>query len=81
MSKVVQLTFTHFKEQPCGVVWCTTLYFPQGVGPHDANAIVHYKGVWHVFHQANWTDWAHLVSTDMVHWTRLPSALSPNGGP
>eukprot|EP00729_Bicosta_minor_P013902 gene13902-23529_t len=50
-----------------------------GVGPHDANAIVHYKGMWHVFHQANWTDWAHLVSSDMVHWTRLPSALSPNG--
>lgn len=50
-----------------------------GVGPHDANAIFHYKGMWHVMHQANWTDWAHLVSTDMVHWTRLPSALSPNG--
>ena len=27
----------------------------------------------------NWTDWAHLVSTDMVRWTRLPSALTPNG--
>ena len=34
-----------------------------GVGPHDANAIFPYKGVWHAMHQANWTDWAHLVST------------------
>ena len=32
-----------------------------------------------LYAQANWTDWAHLVSTDMAKWTRLPSALSPNG--
>ena len=32
-----------------------------------------------VMHQANWSDWAHLVSTDLVHWTRIQSALSPNG--
>jgi sucrose-6-phosphate hydrolase SacC (GH32 family) len=50
-----------------------------GAGPHDANAIFHWKGQWHVMHQANWTDWAHLVSTDLVTWTRIPSALSPNG--
>lgn len=30
-------------------------------------------------HQANWTDWAHLTSTDLVRWTRLKSALAPNG--
>ena len=30
-------------------------------------------------HQANWSDWAHLVSKDLVHWTRIQSALSPNG--
>ena len=34
-----------------------------GIGPHDANAIFQYKGTWHAMHQANWTDWAHLVST------------------
>ena len=50
-----------------------------GVGPHDANAIFPYKGVWHAMHQANWTDWAHLTSPDLVHWTRTPSALAPNG--
>ncbi len=50
-----------------------------GSGPHDANAIFQYKGQWHVMHQANWTDWAHLVSSDLVKWTRIPSALSPNG--
>ena len=50
-----------------------------GSGPHDANAIFKYKGQWHVMHQANWTDWAHLVSSDLVRWTRISSALSPNG--
>ena len=50
-----------------------------GAGPHDANAIFHYKGQWHMMHQANWTDWAHLVSADLTTWTRIPSALSPNG--
>lgn len=50
-----------------------------GTGPHDANAVFPYKGTWHIMHQANWTDWAHLVSSDMVRWTRLPSALAPNG--
>ena len=50
-----------------------------GTGPHDGNAVFQWHGVWHVMHQANWTDWAHLVSTDLVHWTRLKSALAPNG--
>ena len=51
-----------------------------GIGPHDVNAIFNYRGTWHCMHQANWTDWAHLVSTDLAHWTRVPSALYPNGG-
>ena len=50
-----------------------------GTGPHDVNAIFLWKGMWHVMHQANWTDWAHLVSRDLATWTRLSSALSPNG--
>ena len=47
--------------------------------PHDVNSVFQYKGMWHVMHQANWSDWAHLVSTDLAHWTRIASALSPNG--
>ena len=50
-----------------------------GIGPHDANAIFKHLGKWHIMHQANWTDWAHLVSDDLVRWTRVKSALSPNG--
>lgn len=53
--------------------------YNMAIGPHDPNAIFKYRGVWHAFHQANWTDWAHLTSDDLVRWTRQPSALFPNG--
>ena len=67
--------------QDCPVAPPTPIYHTTGLGtgPHDANAIFNYRGTWHLMHQANWTDWAHLVSTDLAHWTRLPSALAPNG--
>ena len=47
--------------------------------PHDVNSVFKWGGLYHIMHQANWTDWAHLVSTDLAHWTRIQSALSPNG--
>ena len=50
-----------------------------GTGPRDPNALFQYMGVWHLMYQANWTDWAHIVSADLVRWTRLPSALAPRG--
>ena len=53
--------------------------YNMAIGPHDPNAIFKHRGVWHAFHQANWTDWAHLTSDDLVRWTRQPSALFPNG--
>jgi hypothetical protein len=44
-----------------------------GTGPHDANAIFQYKGVWHLMHQANWTDWCAACGTPPS--TRLPAPL------
>lgn len=38
-----------------------------GVGPHDLNSILHWKGVWHIMHQANWTDWAHVSLLERMH--------------
>ena len=48
-----------------------------GVGPHDLNAILHWKGVWHIMHQANWTDWAHVsVARADVSQTTPPERCS-----
>ena len=44
----------------------------------DVNAIFSFRGIWHIFHQFRnrpRTSIGHQVSTDLVHWTRLPDAL------
>ena len=45
----------------------------------DVNALFEFNGVWHIMSQ--WalrpqTSVGHMVSTDLLHWTRLPDALS-----
>lgn len=51
---------------------------------NDANAIFHYRGLWHVMFQSGdgpppygWR-WAHKVSADLVHWYPIADALAPN---
>ena len=44
---------------------------------NDCSGVVKYKGLYHVFHQCCQNHWDHLVSKDMVHWTRLPPPLAP----
>ncbi|MHC8522929.1 hypothetical protein ACPJHQ_19425 [Rossellomorea sp. H39__3] len=43
----------------------------------DPNGLVYYKGEYHLFHQDG-GKWAHAVSTDLVHWKRLPIAIPWN---
>ncbi|KAK9833773.1 hypothetical protein WJX74_005433 [Apatococcus lobatus] len=52
---------------------------------NDPNGMLQYNGVHHVFfqHTPNETvfgrqTWAHVASTDLVHWKRLPTALYPD---
>ncbi|MBC8571197.1 cadherin-like beta sandwich domain-containing protein [Zongyangia hominis] len=53
---------------------------------NDPNGLVYYDGEYHVFYQYNpdtkfphdVKHWAHVVSTDLVHWEQLPVALSPD---
>ena len=45
---------------------------------NDVNGVFRYKGVWHVFHQCCQNHWDHVVSTDLVHWKRLPSPAHPD---
>ena len=54
----------------------------------DPNGLLFYKGKYHLFHQYNPFDiksgvpqhWGHAVSTDLVHWQRLPIAIYPHEG-
>ncbi len=51
---------------------------------NDPNGLVFYKGEYHLYFQYQppsrpgaYKDWGHAMSTDLVHWTQLPTALSP----
>jgi beta-fructofuranosidase len=55
----------------------------------DPNGPIHWRGRYHLFYQHNPRNpffgpmcWGHAVSSDLVHWTDLPIALTPTpGGP
>ena len=44
---------------------------------NDPNGLVYFEGEYHLFYQYRTPrDWGHAVSTDLVHWSHLPIALS-----
>ncbi len=54
---------------------------------NDPNGLIQWKGQYHLFYQYNpyspiheRIHWGHAVSTDLVHWTDLPIALTPTPG-
>lgn len=54
---------------------------------NDPNGPIYFNGRYHMFfqynpHAATWGDmsWNHAVSSDMLHWSHLPLALTPTPG-
>ncbi len=45
---------------------------------NDVSSVFLWKGVYHVFHQCCQNHWDHVVSKDLIHWTRLPPPVRPN---
>ncbi|MDE6490012.1 MAG: DUF4980 domain-containing protein, partial [Muribaculaceae bacterium] len=53
---------------------------------NDPNGMFYHDGKWHLYYQYNpygskWQNlsWGHSVSSDLVNWEHLPTALTPDG--
>ncbi|MBI4531618.1 MAG: glycoside hydrolase family 32 protein [Candidatus Latescibacteria bacterium] len=59
-------------------------FLPPWAWMNDINGALFWQGRYHIFYQHNpdgaywkWIRWGHASSTDLVHWTHHPIALTP----
>lgn len=62
-------------------------FLPPANWMNDPNGLIQWKGQYHLFYQHNphgafhdSIHWGHAISSDLVHWTDLPLALTPTPG-
>src|SRR5256714_6511328 len=62
-------------------------FLPPASWMNDPNGLIQWKGQYHLFYQYNpygpvheQVHWGHAVSSDLLHWTDLPIALTPTPG-
>ena len=48
---------------------------------NDVSSVIEHGGIYHVFHQCCQNHWDHVISRDLIHWTRLPPPIVPNMNP
>ena len=68
--------------------WRPQFHFTPKIGwMNDPNGMLFYKGEYHLFFQCDPDRtnnpcgiklWGHAVSSDMLHWTQLPTAIEPD---
>jgi sucrose-6-phosphate hydrolase SacC (GH32 family) len=60
---------------------------PPRAWTNEPHGLIHWGGQYHLFYQKNangpyWShlNWGHMTSTDLLRWTELPVAISPEPG-
>jgi fructan beta-fructosidase len=57
-------------------------FMPIGGWMNDPNGLCYFQGHWHMFYQTLYKNtqqsWGHAISSDLVHWTHLPPAITPD---
>jgi sucrose-6-phosphate hydrolase SacC (GH32 family) len=60
---------------------------PPRAWTNEPHGLIHWGGQYHIFYQKNangpyWghLNWGHMTSPDLLHWTELPVAISPEPG-
>lgn len=81
----VVLTLFFIVSIQCDEQFRPQLHFsPEKHWMNDPNGLIYFDGEWHLFFQhypyeskAKNIHWGHAVSKDLIHWTELPIALTP----
>jgi fructan beta-fructosidase len=67
------------EDHPRDVYRPTYHFTPPAGWMNDPNGLVFYEGEYHLFYQHLFpSHWGHAVGHDLVHWTHLPIALTPD---
>ena len=64
--------------------YVSPIHFRPATGVLADTIPFYWKGEYHIFYlrgSIGKVPWEHIVSTDLVHWKELPTALLPNGDP
>jgi sucrose-6-phosphate hydrolase SacC (GH32 family) len=64
--------------------YVSPIHFRPAVGVLADTIPFYWKGAYHIFYlrgNIGKVPWEHIVSTDLVHWKELPTALVPDGNP
>jgi beta-fructofuranosidase len=71
-------------SRPAAARYDSPIHFRPSVGALADTIPIFWKGEYHIFYLRagiGKVPWEHIVSTDLMHWKELPTALRPDGAP
>lgn len=74
---------SHPKAPEAAAPYQSPIHYQPPVGKMGDTIPFYWNGAYHVFYIRAMAKmpWAHIVSTDLVHWVDLPTAILPDGDP